>query len=242
SFRFPEWADLWTPLAWSAKDRALRGEHNYRVVARLRPDATLPQARAEVDAISRRLEREYPGGDKGWRALREPRVDPVGGAVRPDVRKLFAAVGLVLLIACANVANLVLARTLARRKEIALRAALGAGRGRVLLQVLCENLLLALAGGALGLLVAHNAVEAIVGFVGDRLPRAAEIRVDGGALVFTLLISVVTGLAAGLVPALRLMNVNLSDALKQGTGRTAADTGGNRTRAALAVAEVAVAM
>jgi predicted permease len=241
-FGFPRWADLWTPLAWSDAERQVRGMHDYRAVARLKPGVTVAQAQAEMDSISRRLEQRYPADNKGWGALIVPLRDEMVGEVRPALLVLFAAVSLVLLIACANVASLVLARTLARRKEIALRAALGASRGRVLQQVLCENVVLALAGGALGLFLAREGVDGIVAFLGESLPRSSEVRVDARALGFTLLISVLTGLAAGLVPALRLMKVNLSEALKQGMGRTASDSGGHRTRGALVIVEVALSL
>jgi len=241
-FNFPQWADLWTPLAWSEKERQVRGMHNYRAIARLKPGVGVAQVQAEMRTISVRLERQYPEDDRGWGAIVVPLHDEMVGDVRPALLVLFAAVSLVLFIACSNVANLVLARTLARHKEIALRAALGATRGRVLQQVLCENVVLALAGGALGLFLALYGVDAIVAFLGDRLPRSAEVRVDARALVFTLLVSVLTGLAAGLLPALRLMNVNLSQALKQGQGKTASESGGSRTRAVLVIAEVALSL
>jgi predicted permease len=233
---------LWTPLAWTDEQRAVRGNHNYHVVARLRPDSDVTQAQAEMSTISSRLEQQYPADDKGWGAVVVPLRDELVGQVRPALMILLGAVAFVLLIACANVANLILVKVLARRKEIAIRTALGASSIRVLRQVLSETLLLSLAGGALGLVVAQFGVRLIVAFLAQRLPRAADIAVDGWVLVFTLVISLLTGIIAGLVPAFRATKTNLNDSLKQGLGRTDADSSGNRTRSVLVVAEVALSL
>ena len=238
----PTDVQLWTPLAWNAKLRALRGIHDYNVVARLKPGVTARQAQAEMDTISTRLARQYPADDAGWGAVVLPLHQYLVGNVRPALLVLLGAVILVLLIACANVANLVLARTLGRRKEIAIRAALGAGRGRVLRQILAESLLVALAGGALGLVIARFGVRLIVAFLAD-LPRATEIGLDGRVLAFTLAVSLLTGVAAGLAPALPMTRPDLSAALKSGLGRTDASSGGGgRTRGMLVVAEVALSL
>jgi putative ABC transport system permease protein len=241
-FRFPEWADLWVPLAWTDKDKALRGIHDYLAIARLAPDASVAQAQAELDTIARALEEQYPEDDRGWGALVVPLHRELVGDVRPALWILFGAVTLVLLIACANVANLVLARTLARRKEMALRTALGASRGRILQQVLVENVFLGLAGGGLGLAVAHEGIAALTALLGEQLPRFTEVRLDLRVLAFTLAVSVLTGLAAGLLPGLRLTRVDPAEALKQGMGRSASDSGGRRTRGSLVVAEVSISL
>ncbi len=237
----PTEGQLWTPLAWNDKLRALRGIHDYNVVARLNRGVSARQAQAEMDTISSRLARQYPADDAGWGAVVLPLHGYLVDNVRPALLVLLGAVVLVLLIACANVANLVLARTLGRRKEIAIRAALGASRARVLRQVLAESLLVALAGGALGLVLAHFGVRLIVSFLAD-LPRATEIALDGPVLAFTLVVSLLTGIAAGLAPALPMTRPDLAAALKQGLGRTDADSGGGRARGLLVVAEVALSL
>jgi putative ABC transport system permease protein len=247
-FQFPiasdpdDLAQMWKPLAWSDRDRAVRDNHNYGVVARLRDGVSLRQAQAELDAISNQLAQRYPSDNKGWGAIAVPLRDDLVGDVRPALLILLGAVALVLLIACANVANLILSRTLSRRKESAVRAALGATRRRLLQQAFAETLLLAVFGGALGLIFAHYGVTLIVRFLAQRLPRSNEITLDGWVLAFTLGVSLFTGFAAGLLPALRMAKGDLNEALKQGLGRTVADSGGSRTRNVLVISEVALSL
>ena len=233
---------MWKPLAWTAQERAVRDNHNYGAIARLKPGISLEQAQAELDTISNRLAQQYPKDDKGWGATAITLREDLVGDVRSALLILLGAVAFVLLIACANVANLVLAKTLSRRKEIAIRSALGASRRRLLQQALAETVLLAIAGGTLGLIFAHYGTMFIVKFVGQQLPRSGSIGLDTWVLTFTLGISLLTGLAAGLLPALRLTRADVGEALKQGVGRTTSDSGGNRTRSMLVVAEVALSL
>jgi putative ABC transport system permease protein len=242
AFDYPYWAQLWTPLAWTEKERAVRGEHSCLVVARLAPGKDVGAAQAEMTAISRVLAREYPEDNKGWGALVVSLHEDRVGDVRTSLLVLLGAVGFVLLIACANVANLVLARTLARRREMAVRVALGAGAGRIVRQVITETLLLALAGGALGLIVARAGVDLITAFLGEALPQSVPIAFDWRVLVFTAVISALTGVAAGLVPALRLARSSVIDAIKQGGGREDSEAGGSRVRGALVAVEVALSL
>ncbi|MDQ2871380.1 MAG: ABC transporter permease [Acidobacteriota bacterium] len=238
----PDWAKVWVPNAWTGKDRALRNEHNIAVIARLKPGVDIRRAQAEMNVISQRLAKQYPEDDAEWGAIVVPLAEDIVGQVRPLLVVLLAAVAFVLLIACANVANLMLARTLARKKEIAVRSALGASRERLLRQLIAESLLLSLTGGALGLVLARFGVKGMLSLLADQLPRSAEVRLSLSVLAFTLVVSILTGVLAGLAPAWRGTSTNLVDALKQGLGRTDSDSGGNRTRSALVVAEVALSL
>ena len=239
---FPSSVQLWVPVAWTEEQRAVRNNHNYNVVARLKAGVDVNQAQAEMNAISSRLARAYPEDDQGWGAAVVSLRQFLTGDVRPALLVLFGAVAFVLLIACANVANLVLARTLGRRKEMAIRSALGAGRSRAVGQVLSETVLLSLAGGGVGLLLAGFGVKLIVAFLAKNLPRGAESEVDGRVLAFTLALSLLTGLIAGLASALRLAQGDLNEALKQGLGRTDSASTGARTRGALVMCEVALSL
>ncbi|HEY2460212.1 MAG TPA: ABC transporter permease [Candidatus Acidoferrum sp.] len=241
-FDFPFQAQLWMPNAWSAKQSAVRGNHNYLVIARLKPGVDQKTAQAEMDTISNRLAQEYPVDDAGWGAAVLPLGDQLLGSAKPALLILLGAVAFVLLIACTNVANLTLAKALGRRKEIAIRVALGASRGRVIRQVLIENLLLSVAGGLLGLGLAHFVVDAIAAFIGPQLPLSVTIGLDGWVLGFTLMISVLTGILAGVAPSWHLLKTNVNASLKQGVGRTDSDAGGGRARSVFVVAEVTLSL
>jgi putative ABC transport system permease protein len=248
NFEFPISTDpdarpqMWKPLGWTDQERGVRDNHNYGVLARLKSGATLQQSRAELDSISNQLALQYPSDNKGWGATPVPLREDLVGDVRPALLILLGAVALVLLTACANVANLLLAKTLSRRKEIAIRAAMGASRCRLLQQALSETVLLALAGGALGLIFAHYGVVLIVRFLAQRLPRSTEIGLDVWVLTFALGVSLLSGIAVGLLSMLRLAKADVSESLKQGLGRTSSQSGGARLRNILVVSEVALSL
>jgi len=239
---FPADAQLWVPLGWTAADRAVRGNHNCRVIARLRPGVTVAQAQAEMSTISTRLEQQYPADDKGWGASVIPLHDDLVGDVRTPLLVLLGAVAFVLLIACANLANLLLARTLGRGREIAVRSALGAGRGRIVQQLLVESVLLGIVGAAVGLLGASLGLNAIVSSIGQELPRVGEITIDGRVLAFTCAIGVLTGLLAGVAPAWRLTKGDINETLKRGLGRAGSEAGERLVRSGLVISEVALAL
>jgi predicted permease len=245
SFSIASWGitarDLWVPLAYTPERRAVRDNHNEAVVARLKPGVTVAQAKSEMEAISTRLEREYPRENTGWGATVIPLQELIVGDIRMSLLMLVGAVALVLLIACANVGNLLFARALGRRKEIAIRAALGAGRSRVFQQLLIEALVLALLGGAAGLVVANASLAAGTKLLANQIPRADEITMDGRVLLFALVASLITALLAGALPAIRAGRSDLNDALKEG-GRSDSGSVGLRTRRLLIVCEVALSV
>jgi putative ABC transport system permease protein len=234
-------SEVWVPLALTGEQRAARGNHNRYGVARLRRDVDVAQAQAEMDAISARLAREFPQTDgQGWGAVVIPMQEEIVGNSRTMLLMLLGAVGLVLLIACANVGNLLFTRALSRRKEIAIRSALGAGRGRVFRQLLTEALLLAGAGGTLGLLLAYGTLLSASTLLASQVPRAEEISIDARVLLFALGMSLLTGILTGTLPAVRVSRSDLNDALKQGgRGESAISAG---TRRVLIVCEVALSL
>jgi predicted permease len=239
-FQLPREADLWVPLAWDDKERQTRSIHDYIVIARLKQSVSLPQAQAEMSTISTRLEQQYPEENSGWGAVVIPLREDLVGDIRTALLVLFSAVGFVLLIACANVANLMLARGANRQKEIAVRIALGAGRARLVRQLLTESVLLAVTGGVLGLLLAVWGSRMLVRL--GSLPNSGDIGIDTWALGFTLLVSFAAGIIIGIVPALQFTKSSLSETLKQGSGRTGGSPMKQHTRKALVVSEVALSL
>ncbi len=239
-FSYPDRAELWRPLRIDPA-KLDRGPHYLRVVGRLKPGVTLAQAQADMSAIAGRLAQQYPEKIAGHGVKLERLTDVIVGDIGLALFVLLGAVGFVLLIACANLANLMLARVGARQKEIAVRTALGASRLRIVRQLLTESILLAVSGGAAGLLLATWAVSWLVSLSPDTIPRVNEISVDPRVAGFTLLISVATGVLFGLAPALQVSRPDLTDALKE-SGRTTAGLRRNRLRGALVVSEVALSL
>jgi predicted permease len=235
---------LWVPAAFSPQELANRGSHYLTVVARLKPEVALQEARADVAAITQRINRDNPVSWSGFElgsvviSLREQ----LAGDVRPALITLLVAVGFVLLIACANIANLLLARGAARFREVAVRTALGAGRGRIVRQLLTESVSLAVAGGLAGALFAWSSFSFLKQIIPDNMALNAGVRIDARIFGFTLLLSFLTGIVFGLAPALQAAKIDLNEALKQGGGRTGTGAGHRRLRSALVVIEIALAL
>lgn len=239
-FSYPDRAELWRPLPIDPA-KLDPGPHYLNVVGRLKPGVALAQAQADMSTIAARLSQQYREKNAGHGVKLEPLTNVVVGDIGLALYVLLGAVGFVLLIACANLANLMLARVGARKKEIAVRTALGASRLRIVRQLLTESMMLAVAGGAAGLLLAIWAVSWIVSLSADTIPRVREISVDPRVAGFTLLVSMVTGVLFGLAPALQVSRPDLTDALKE-SGRTTAGLRRNRLRSALVVSEVALCL
>jgi putative ABC transport system permease protein len=242
-FEFPATSELWLPLNFDTQPGLKqRKAHFLRPVGRLKAGVTLAQAQADTDAIARQLEAMYPDTNTGWNLRLVSLREQIVGNIRSTLYILLGAVGFVLLIACANVANLLMAHAASRRKEIALRTALGAGRLRIARQLITESVMLALFGGVLGTLLAIWGVQGLVALSGASIPATAQVKIDFTVLLFTLATSLVTGLLFGLAPALRTMNLSLSETLKEG-GRSGSESHQrNRARSLLVILESAVAV
>ena len=234
-------SEVWTPLTLSPDDANNRGGHNLQVVARLKPGVSLQQARTEMDSITAQLEQQYKV-NTGHRANVFLLYDEVVAGARPALLVLLGAVAFVLLIACANVANLLFARSSTRQKEIAIRTALGARRSRIIRQLLTESLILAITGGTVGVLLALWGLDLLLAIGGDTIPRVKEIKLDIWVLGFSMLVSLATGLLFGLVPALQTSKPDLNETLKEGGRSASGSIRRNRTRSFFVIAEVAICL
>ena len=242
-FEFPSIDDqVWAPIAFTAEDSVNRNRHYLQVLARLKPGTTLEQAQTEMRTIGARLQQQYPDSNTDLGVAVTSLHEHLVGDIKPALLILLGAVGLVLLIACANVANLLLARAAVRQKEIAVRVALGARRQRLIRQFLTESILLSTVGGVVGLAVAFGGLMLLRTFIPENISQAGQISIDLKVLGFTFLVSVVTGLIFGLAPALQAARFNQTETLKEGGRDSATGSSGKRIRGLLVMSEVAVSL
>jgi len=242
-FQFPDKrTQIWTPLALTDRGKANRGGFFLEVLGKLKPGASIEQARAEMNLIGTNLERQYPNTNAGYGVWVVLLLNQVVGNLRTGLLVLFAAVGFVLLIACANVANLFLARGAGREREIAVRAALGAGRMRLIRQLLTEGFVFTVPAGLAGLLVAYGSLRALIALAPTDMPRVNEISMDARVLFFTLAISVLSAVFFGLIPAFRISRGDLAESLREGGRSMAGGVQASFARSTLLVSEVALSM
>lgn len=240
-FRLAPTTDFWMPISQYGDDLTSHLHHPCNVVARLKPGVSLGQAQAELVTLNRQEEQAFPDTHKNWGVLVTAMEDPSAAKMRVALLVLFGAVGLVLMVACANIVNLLLARHAARQKEIALRVALGASRSRLLGQLLTESVVLSLMGGMLGVVLASGGLRLLEAFMPADLASLKETGLNGWVLAFTLAVSLLTGLVCGLIPAVQSLKQDLQSILKEGT-RAAGAAGGQKIRSLLVVSEIALAL
>ncbi len=241
AFRMAPTTDIWMPVGQYGDDLTSHLHHEFSIVARLKPGIKITEAQAELTTLNRQEDQAFPDAHKNWGVLITPMEDPSAVKMRLALLILFGAVGLVLLVACANIVNLLLARNAVRQKEIALRVALGASRSRLLGQLLTESILLSLLGGVLGIFLAGAGLRVLGAFVPSDLASVRETGLNGWVLVFTLAVSFFAGIVCGLIPAVQTLKQDLHGILKEGT-RTAGAAGGQTTRSVLVVSEIALAL
>ena len=232
-------AQIWVPTPMLNPGMNYRLGHSLKAIGRLKAGITLQQSQADLDAIALQLQNQYPDTNKNWWMRQRPLRDVLIGPVRPALLLIWGAVGLLLLIACVNVANLLLARSVGRQKEFALRAALGASRIRMVRQALTESVLLSLAGGVLGIIAASWTIRLLDAFGPHDVPRLSEAGINYTVLIFTIGVSVLTGIIFGLVPALQISSGRFTQALKE-SGHMSASTSHNRLSRALVIGEIAM--
>ena len=240
-FQFLRWADLWMPIGQFGDDLTSHVHHDFNVIARLKPEVTPAQAQAEMVALNHQEEIAFPDTHRHWGVAVERLEAPDAARLRTTLLVLFGAVGLVLLIACANIVNLLLVRNAAREREVAVRTALGASHWRLIRQLLTESVLLSLCGGIVGLLCAIGGLKGLMAFAPPDLGVLHDAELNRWVLGFTVCVCVAAGLACGALPALQALKTNLNDVLKQGS-KGASARGSHQVHNALVVAEIAMAL
>lgn len=234
-------SDLWMPIAFGAKDKENHGGHNLAAIGRLKPNVPINDALNDLKQIARQLETAYPESNQGWTVLLKPMRQAFVADIQAEILLLWGAVGFVLLIACANIANLLLARSVARQRDVAVRLALGATRFRIAKQLLLESIVLAIIGGVAGLLIAFLGVHAVVTMAAD--PMASSfVHIDLTVVLFSGLLSIATGVLFGLTPAVELSKTDLNESLKEGSRGASAGGARQRLRSVLVVAEIALSL